>query len=243
MKKNYIKTIILLLLITLSNLAFGEVTILAASSLINPLNKISSNYKDEVTPLYGGSQTLYTQATQGVEADLFISANKTYIDNLVQLGLAKNTHLLASNKLVIITPKGSKIDTFDKFLHMNYDLGMADISVPIGSYTDNFLDKLNLEKIGSKNKIVSRGVSRTLSVRDLVMQVEMGAIDLAIVYATDVDIDNVDIIEIPSRYNVRTHYYYAILEDKLSSREFIDYITTGSGSNVLKSFGFTLEDK
>src|SRR5215510_19118 len=68
--------------------ASRTLTVFAASSLTDAFNEIGKNFEAAnpgvtVTFNFAGSQALQTQIEQGATPDVFASANKTEMDNLI----------------------------------------------------------------------------------------------------------------------------------------------------------------
>ena len=84
-------TALLLLACTTSPHAAGTAHIAAASNLINVLNDISEQYRTEsgnrITLSFGSSGDIARQIIQGAPYQLFISADRAYLDTLSENGI------------------------------------------------------------------------------------------------------------------------------------------------------------
>src|SRR4051812_9481805 len=93
------------------------VLVFAAASLKNALDSIVSTWRKhtgkQAIVSYTASSTLAKQIENGAPADLFISADRDWIDYLQQRKLIdpKTRTDLLGNALVLIAPKDSKIET------------------------------------------------------------------------------------------------------------------------------------
>src|SRR5438128_446975 len=95
----------------------GKVTVFAAASLKNALDTIAARWQaasgDKVTISYAASSTLAKQIENGAPAGLFISADLDWMDYLDQRKLIDpaTRYNLLGNKLVLIAPNDSKVET------------------------------------------------------------------------------------------------------------------------------------
>ncbi|MBA2669418.1 MAG: substrate-binding domain-containing protein, partial [Gemmatimonadetes bacterium] len=68
----------------------GSITVFAASDLQPVLPEIVRLYEakggKEVVTVFGSSGNLATQIRHGAPADLYLSANETFVDQLIELG-------------------------------------------------------------------------------------------------------------------------------------------------------------
>ncbi|HEV2161060.1 MAG TPA: molybdate ABC transporter substrate-binding protein, partial [Stellaceae bacterium] len=146
---------ILLTLFPLAPAQAGTFTIFAAASLKNALDAAVATYEketgDTVRVSYAASSALARQIEAGAPADIFISADLKWMDelqgkDLVQAPTRRN---LLGNELVLVAPvaSGTKIDLapgVDLLSHLkNGPLAMADpAAVPAGIYGKAALTKL-----------------------------------------------------------------------------------------------------
>jgi molybdate transport system substrate-binding protein len=100
---------------------------------------------------YASSGTLAHQLAAGADADLFLSANKQWIDYLNERQLldAAFIQVVAKNALVIIAPKDASVATPQFSSEYNIAAGVDHIAVgdpayvPVGKYTDQIFTQLN----------------------------------------------------------------------------------------------------
>src|SRR5438876_2778287 len=92
------------------------VLLFAAASLKNALDAIADDWRRETgkraTISYAASSTLAKQIESGAPADLFLSADRDWMDYLEQRRLIdpKSRTDLLGNRLVLIAPKDSRVD-------------------------------------------------------------------------------------------------------------------------------------
>lgn len=166
--------------------------VLAAASLQEPMNAAADLWarQGHVRPVlsFAASSALARQVAAGAPADLFMSADSEWMDDLDRRGLlsrGSRTNLLG-NRLVLVAPAASKARVA---LRPGVDLtaalaggrlAMADPdAVPAGRY-----GKAALIRLGAWNGVAPM-VVRAENVRAALALVERSAAPLGIVYATD----------------------------------------------------------
>ncbi|MBB3911331.1 molybdate ABC transporter substrate-binding protein [Sphingomonas desiccabilis] len=167
--------------------------VLAAASLQESMNAAADAWARRGHPRprlsFAASSALARQAASGAPADLFVSADRDWMDDLQRRGLVvpgTRTDLLG-NRPVLIAPRGSSVRValrpgvdLRPALGPRGRLAMANPdAVPAGKY-----GKAALEKLGGWQRVAPR-VVRGESVRAALALVERGAAPLGIVYATD----------------------------------------------------------
>jgi molybdate transport system substrate-binding protein len=133
----------------------------------------------------GPSSGLANQIIAGAPADLLLSANQQWADELERAGKAEATVRLLTNKLVLVVPANNPAD-----VHEPGDLkspkakkvALAGDKVPAGIYAEQSLGKLGLlDELLFQGKVV-----RGHDVRSALGYVERGEAEAGIVYSTDV---------------------------------------------------------
>ncbi len=172
------------------------VIVFAAASLKNALDKISSDWEQElgqtVKTSYAASSTLAKQIEQDAPAQIFISADLDWMDYVEKKALidTKSRFNLLGNKLVLIAPKDSKaaIDLKEGAdlgkLVGNGRLAVGNVdAVPAGLYA-----KAALQKLGMWPQVASK-LAQAESVRAALLLVSRGEAPFGIVYRTDAAAD------------------------------------------------------
>lgn len=172
--------------------AAARLLVFAAASLKNALDDIAPEYRNqakrEIVFSYGASPALARQIEAGAPADIFISADRDWMDYLADKQLIKpaTRSNLLSNAIVLIAPSGS---TLSLAITPNFPLAeslgdgrlaMADpASVPAGKY-----GKASLETLGVWPSVAAR-IAPAENVRAALLLVARGETPLGIVYRTD----------------------------------------------------------
>jgi molybdate transport system substrate-binding protein len=174
-----------------------SVTVFAAASLKNALDEVNTAFNEatgiKVTASYEASSALARQIEQGAPADVFVSADLTWMDyasehRLVRPGTRFN---LLGNRLVLIAPRNSTLA--DVAIGPGFDLArlagdgriaIADVkAVPAGLYA-----KAALEKLGAWTAAAPK-LAQAANVRAALAFVARGETQVGIVYETDARIE------------------------------------------------------
>jgi len=211
-------------------------TVFAAASLQPAFDKIAAQLHVDATFNYAGTQTLTAQLTQGAEADVFASADKTHMKTLLDAGLiAGAPEVFAHNRLEIAVAKGNP-----KRIHSLADLArpglvvvLADPSVPAGKYAQQALAKAN---------VTVHPASLEPQVTAVLSKVSLGEADAGIVYVSDVvTSQKVQGVPIPDSQNVVADYPIAALKNaqhNSTADAFIAFVLAPDGQSILKAAGF-----
>ncbi|MDB5969619.1 MAG: molybdate transporter substrate-binding protein [Hydrocarboniphaga sp.] len=223
--------------------------IYAAASLTNALTDIGADWKASGHPapslVFAASSTLARQIAAGAPADVFGSADSSWMDTVEKAGkLVPGTRIdLLGNTLVLIVPKGRR---FDVKMSSDFDLAGAYKGklctgepgvVPVGIYA-----KAALQSLSWWDKLQNRIVG-TDDVRTALAFVERGECPLGIVYATDAAISAK--VEVLATFPESTHqpivYPFALLKDsRPEARALFDYLKTAPAATVFEHYGFSL---
>jgi molybdate transport system substrate-binding protein len=168
------------------------VTVFAAASLTDVLQRIEKLYRDQgggpVRFSFAASSTLAKQIESGAEADIFASADEQWMDYLAQRGRvdAATRRSRLGNTLVLVTP-ADQPRTVDIRPGFNLAARMGDgrlatgdpAHVPVGRYAQEALTNLGVwDAVGPR-------LARTDNVRAALILVERGEAPFGIVYGTD----------------------------------------------------------
>jgi len=242
----------LLLALVLSGPVLAEepVRVFAAASLTNALNDIGAEWQKAGHPkpslAYAASSALAKQIEAGAPADVFASADLTWMDYLDKRGKiqkATRTNLLG-NALVMIVPQGR---AFPVQVKRGFDLARAFDGklctgepgvVPVGIYAREALTNLGWWD-AVKGRIVG-----TDDVRTALAFVERGECPLGIVYASDAKISQkVDVLAtFPADSHKPIVYPFAAVEGaRPETAAFLRFVQTSpQAAAIFGKYGFTL---
>lgn len=227
-----------------------KLNISAAASMMDSLFEIERIFTKENPDIqiaynFGGSGSLRKQIEQGAPIDLFFSASETDYNKLVEQNMIEKGTSIFKNKLVLIKSEDSSVNSFNDFLQQHENAMMAigtPEAVPAGTYA-----KEALEKIGAWSELKERLVF-TKDVSQVVTYVREGAVDVGIVYASDIlDLKDVTLLEtFDQKLHCPIEYYVAVIEnseqDVIQAKEqFYQFILDESAQEIFKAHGFDIE--
>ncbi|HSW11829.1 MAG TPA: molybdate ABC transporter substrate-binding protein [Solimonas sp.] len=222
----------------------------AAASLTNAVTDIGAAWQkaghEKPLLVFGASSALAKQVEAGAPADLFISADLSWMDYVEQRGriVTGSRSSLLGNTLVLIAPKGRAIAVktepgFDLAGAFKGKLCTGEPGVvPVGTYA-----RQALESLGWWNALSSRMVG-TDDVRTALAFVERGECPLGIVYATDAAISTK--VEIVERFPEGSHkpivYPVALVKGaRAEGSEFLLYVRhSPEAAAIFRKYGFDL---
>jgi molybdate transport system substrate-binding protein len=233
--------------------AGGSLTVYAAASLKASLAKAITTYEaghpgTAITLSTDSSTALATQIQQGAPADLFLSADTTNPQQLVDAGVAKGpVEAFARNQLVVIVPAGNP-----GHVTTPLDLGRSGLkviaagpSVPITKYASQLIQNLAAVSSSAAGLAAAYGAnvaSREDSVAAVVAKVALGEGDAAIVYATDAGAEaRVLTIPIPLAENVTATYGGVVVDagsNPSAAESFLDWLLAPEGQDLFGAYGF-----
>ncbi len=231
-------------------------TVMAAASLTESFTEIAAAFEAAnpgvtVSINFAGTQALVEQLTQGVEADVFASANTKYMTTIIETGrVTEGTDaVFAHNKLAVIYPKDNPggIVELQDLAKEGLVLDLADSSVPVGNYTVNFLDKAAEDPAfgeAFKEGVLANVASYEENVKAVVTKVSLGEADAGIVYLTDITAEAaelVDILDIPDALNTIATYPIAVLSDAVNpdlAQAFVNFVLSSEGQAILAKYNF-----
>lgn len=245
MKK--ISTLILAASLSFTVNASEKIRVYAASSMTNAITELSESYTKQtgvnIINVFGGSSSLARQIEQGAPADVFISANKKWVEHLVKSEHIKQNNVVkfASNSLVLVTPKTSNIkfnvtnstEWINTLNGSRLAIGQPD-TVPAGIYSKETLKSLNVwEQLKTE-------LAPTKNVRVALVLVELAESPLGIVYKTDAMASHKVIIA--HNFDDSMHspitYPLAQITETATVDGFIEFLKTDKAQRIIESYGF-----
>ncbi len=227
------------------------VTVLAAASLTDAFEAIGSAFREQtgerVRVSFAASSTLARQIEAGAPADVFASANESWMDYLEERGLiAADTRVAPiGNRLALVAPTDSPLT--DVTVNASLDLaallgaeGRIAVGdpdhVPAGQYAEAALRALGLWEAAEPR------LARALDVRGALALVARGEAPLGVVYATDAAIaPGVKIVGVfPAGSHEPIRYQFALLAGPRppAAERFFAFATGEPGLAIFERYGF-----
>src|SRR3954471_4329235 len=174
--------------------AGGALTVFAAASPTDAFEQMQRDLQAAhpglaITYNFGGSQALVTQLSEGAEADVFASANKTQMQAASDNGsISVEPVVFVRNRLAFVTPADTPAD-----IAAPADLGnpglrlvLAQADVPAGRYAREAVCRMGQDPAiygeGFVQRVAGNIVSEEEDVRNVLAKVQLGAADAGIVY-------------------------------------------------------------
>ena len=224
--------------------------VLAAASLQESLTAAAQAWAGRGHPKpvlsFGASSALARQIEAGAPADLFISADEDWMDDVQRKDLLRPGSRVnfLGNQLVLIAPQGSQVTlSIGHGFPLATALGpgrlaLADpVAVPAGKYA-----KAALTRLGVWQSVKTK-LAPAENVRAALAFVERGETPLGIVYETDALASKE--VRIAGRFPSNTHppitYPIATLRSSTNSEaeSFRQFLISPAGKTIFRHFGFS----
>ncbi|GAA3089547.1 molybdate ABC transporter substrate-binding protein [Streptosporangium carneum] len=219
----------------------GSVTVFAAASLTGTFTELgkafeSANPGTKVTFNFGSSATLAQQIVQGAPADVFAAASPATMKTVADASLAGNPTTFARNELQIAVPADNpaKVDGLADLADPKVKTALCAEQVPCGAAAVKALDAAGL-------KVTP--VTLEQDVKATLTKVELGEVDAALVYRTDVLASGGKVkgIDFPEADKAVNDYPIAALTKApagAQAQRFVDLVLSRQGRDVLTRAGF-----
>lgn len=226
--------------------AEGGPVVLAASSLTEALEQAGAAWAATGHPAprfsFDASSKLAKQVEAGAPADLFLSADREWMDHLDQRGLlepATRVDLVGNGLAVVLPAASARVVTTPGDLAQPEvrRLGLAGENVPAGRYA-----RASLKALGAWEGVEDRVVSGD-NVRTVLGWVAAGEVDAGLVYTTDARVEpGVRVaLTLPAGSHPPIVYPAAVVKGAPHAREaaaFLDYCQSAEGRAIFGAAGF-----
>ena len=228
--------------------ASGEQLIVyAAASMKEAVEEIARTYQNtcdcKIILSVGGTGMLARQVAQGAPADIFISADKKWIEYLVEKQAinGKSIQIIVTNQLIIAVAKshadsqGGNESALQLLGEKRFALADP-LSVPAGRYAVEALKNL-----GEWGKIKSNAV-QTENVRIALSMAARGDVSAAIVYASDLLVEPrvKEVFRFTPDLHSKIEYLAALTNTAGNgASSFLDFLNSPKAQAILQKFGFS----
>tara|TARA_B100000497_G_scaffold94104_1_gene105405 strand:- start:741 stop:1445 length:705 start_codon:yes stop_codon:yes gene_type:complete len=222
--------------------------IYAAASTRNAVDALIKQFpiqkNVQVAAVYGATSALARQIIDGAPAALFLSANKAWMKEIVNMGLIARHKTAFSNRLVVISSKDFSVDlkisSGDDIIRVLQDerLAVAEVSaVPAGIYSQQAMKTLNIWPL------IRDKLAQSANVRAALALVERGETPLGFVYQTDARASPYVHLKwkIPEHAHDRILYPIGLhknFENNPEAKQLFSFFSSPKGRKIFSQFGF-----
>jgi molybdate transport system substrate-binding protein len=225
--------------------AHEELSIAAATSLREVMPELVRVYEgthptSHVAATYGASGDLRRQVEGGAPLDAVFFAGPKPLDELVREGRveASSRHVVASNSLVLVGPKGAPALTFGSLAALPEGARVAvgdPRTVPAGEYARDFLTALGEWDALQPRLVLGSNVAAVL------VYARRGEANAAVVYRTELR-GVTDLVELDEARGPHaphpTVVAGAVRGGHAEAGDFLDFVASPAGVSIFASFGF-----
>jgi len=222
----------------------GDIAVFAAASLTESFTQIGEDFQAvnpeaTVTFNFGASSALAQQITSGAPADVFAAASPATMKTVTDAGAAQGEPVVfVRNRLQIAVPEGNPgaVNALADFADADKTIALCAEQVPCGAAA---LKAFAAAGITPAPDTLEQDVKATVT------KVELGEVDAALVYRTDVLAagDAVEGIDFPEAEGAINDYPIVTLSaapNTEAAQAFVDFILSPNGQRVLEAAGFDL---
>ncbi|MFZ3207536.1 MAG: molybdate ABC transporter substrate-binding protein [Geobacteraceae bacterium] len=224
----------------------AEIRLAAAASLKDVVSELSYSYNRQHADVrfvryFGASGTLAKQIDNGADADIFISANRKWLDYLRERKLIDSDRIatFTGNTLVFVGRGEKPIADIGELTALARIAIGSPRSVPAGEYAMSALTKAGIAGQLAKRLVIAKDV------REALLYAERGEVDGAFVYLTDaLQAKQVKVLFIvPQELYPRVTYPMGITADGAGNRDaadFFRFLQSAEAQSVLVRYGFVI---
>lgn len=220
----------------------GPLTVFAAASLTDVFTELGDAFLAEnpdvdLTFNFGPSSGLSTQINEGAPADVFASANTSQMDVVIDAGNAEgDPTIFVENVLQIAVSAGNPagITGIADFANPDLTLAICAPEVPCG--------------VAATTVFEAAGITPSVDsleedVRAALTKVELGEVDAALVYVTDViaagdAVEGIDFPETEEAVNAYPIVPLAAAQNPDAAQAWVDFVLSEVGVAALDEAGF-----
>ena len=219
----------------------GTVTVFAAASLTGSFTQLGKDFQKvnpgaTVTFNFGASSALAQQIVAGAPADVFAAASPATMKTVTDAGDAVAPQVFVKNRLQIAVPPDNpgKVTGLADFAKAPLKIALCAAEVPCGAAAT---------KVFTATGIKAAPDTLEQDVKAALSKVQLGEVDAALVYRTDVLAagDRVKGIAFPEADQAVNDYPIAALADApnaAAAKAFLAYVLSIEGQQVLAAAGF-----
>ncbi|QDO87677.1 molybdate ABC transporter substrate-binding protein [Ornithinimicrobium ciconiae] len=221
-----------------------DVMVFAAASLTDVFTELGEQFEDEhpgttVGFNFAGSSGLAQQIVEGAPADVFAAASPAAMAQVTEEGRGSGAPITFSrNRLMIAAPAGNPagVTGLEDLADEDLTIALCAQEVPCGAASVQVFEAAGLTPAPDTYE---------QDVRAVLTKVELGEVDAALVYRTDVLAagEAVEGIDLPEPQEGVNDYPIALLSGAFNpdgAQQFIDFVLSDTGRATLAEAGFDL---
>jgi molybdate transport system substrate-binding protein len=222
-----------------------SVLVFAGAGLKAPLQEIGPAFTQKtgiaVEYNYGGAGTLVSQMNLTRKGDVFMPGSTVEWKNAKAQGLVDTNQLVAYHVPVLVVQKGNP-----KKITAVKDLGQPGLKVALGDVNATAIGKAGAKIFGRLNitaAVEKNVVTRTPTINELVVFMNTGQVDAAILTLDNVDAKTMDSITIPLDQNeilITPIGITSYTKNTDAAQKFADYVASDEGKAFFKKHGFPI---
>jgi len=215
------------------------VRVLAASSLTDVYEELAGEFElanpdVRVELQFAGSSQLASLIEEGAPGDLFAAADLATMQRVVDSGETRSgPRIFATNTLTLVVPPDNEANVIRLVDLADRDLLVAHcaLGVPCGSATAQLFASVDL---------FVEADSFEPNVRSVLTKVELGEVDVGIVYVTDARAaaDRVTEIPIDADWVVNEYSIVPLGKAHEAADRFVAFVLSSAGQTTLADYGF-----
>ena len=217
------------------------IEVAAASSLRHVLPRIVEDFERahpgvDIKLRFGGSQILATQIEEGAGADLFISANRRQVQRLVDVGRAELPTVVAANRLVVGVDEDAPWRSVQELAAADVRIAIGAPSVPVGALTVLALAQLDpTVRRGLRSAVVTEDPS----VRIVLSRLELGEVDAAFVYESDIEVTRgLRALRLPPTVPLNDYVAVLVEDADAEAAELLAFLLSPDAQALFQAAGF-----
>lgn len=220
----------------------GSVVVFAAASLTDAFTEIGKNFEEAnpgttATFNFGASSALAQQILSGAPADVFAAASTATMGQATEGNAAAGQPtVFVRNRLQIAVPAGNpgRVSGLADFANKDLTIALCAEQVPCGAAAAKAFQAAGITPAPDT---LEQDVRATLT------KVQLGEVDAALVYRTDVIVagNTVQGIDFPEAGQAINDYPIVTLAEApnpAAAQRFVDYVLSPDGQRVLSAAGF-----
>ncbi len=218
----------------------------AAASMTDTLQEIITEFKRshpkaEIFPNFASSGALARQVEQGAPIDIYVSANRKWLEYLVKKGMLSNETLrvLGHNRLVFVGSDNPDVVELQDLLQLDRIGIGTPTSVPAGEYAKEALEKVGLySTLKAEKKLVM-----AKDVRQALLYADRKEVDGSFVYNTDAKLARHArvMFVIPDSYHEKISYAAGLTTSGRGNemvKLFHEFLTSDVARKIMSKHGF-----